>query len=231
MIHKAFRCEFYFIRHGESVSNANPGFAAGVDFDAPLTEKGYRQARLLGERLKRENARFDRVYSSTLQRAIQTTETMLEAMGQPGRSFEKVEEIIEQQIEGWRGMLSDEVFTDEMIAYMRGKGAHFVPPEGESLRMVERRVSGWIEDEIIYNQELVSRPQDLKIAVVGHGAASRCMFHYIMGFDESHIWRIVLDNCSISRFRFGKGGWAPVCINDSSHIYADGMDGETAVTP
>ena len=36
MIHKDFQCEFYFIRHGESTSNARPGYAADADFNAPL---------------------------------------------------------------------------------------------------------------------------------------------------------------------------------------------------
>ena len=87
MIHKDFQCEFYFIRHGESTSNATPGFAAGVDFDSPLTSKGLEQARLLGQRLKAEDVRFDRVYSSSLTRAVQTTETMLQAMGEADRDF------------------------------------------------------------------------------------------------------------------------------------------------
>ena len=87
MIHKDFSCEFYFIRHGESQSNATPGFVAGVNYDAPLTDRGFAQARLLGRRLRREGARFDRVYSSSMTRTVQTTETMLEAMGDPGRDF------------------------------------------------------------------------------------------------------------------------------------------------
>ena len=85
MIHERFQCEFYFIRHGESLSNATPGFAAGVNFDAPLTPAGVEQARALGRRLKQENVRFDRVYSSSLTRAIQTTEAMLSGMGEADR--------------------------------------------------------------------------------------------------------------------------------------------------
>ena len=104
MIHKDFQCEFYFIRHGESTSNATPGFAAGVDFDSPLTPRGLEQSRLLGQRLKEEGVRFDRVYSSSLRRAVQTTETMLQAMGEANKDFPKTDAIIERQIPGWRGV-------------------------------------------------------------------------------------------------------------------------------
>ena len=63
MIHKDFNCEIYFIRHGQSESNATPGLAAGANFDAPLTEIGHQQAKLLGKRFKTDNVNFDKVYS------------------------------------------------------------------------------------------------------------------------------------------------------------------------
>ena len=68
---------------GESVSNSIPGYVVGQDANSPLTDKGWLQARLLGRRFARERPEFDRIYSSTMTRAIQTTEAMLESMGQP----------------------------------------------------------------------------------------------------------------------------------------------------
>jgi probable phosphoglycerate mutase len=220
LIHEHFQCEFYFIRHGESKSNSAPGFVAGVDFDSPLTDLGVTQARLLGERLKEEEITFDRVYSSSLVRAVQTAKTMMEAMGQGSRPFTRVDALIEQQMPGWRGARVEEVYTPEVLAYMRAKASHFVPPDGESQRMVQRRVAGWLEDEIIYDEELVSKEQSLTVAIVGHGAATKCLLHYIMGFDEGLITKMALDNCSITRFLFDREGWTPLCINDSYHISA-----------
>ena len=74
-------------------------------------------------------------------------------MGESGRDFPRVDDIIEQQMPGWRGVPVEEVYTPENLVYIRSKGAHFVPPDGESLRMVQRRMSNWLEDEIIYNEE------------------------------------------------------------------------------
>lgn len=219
MIHKDFRCEFYFIRHGESESNATPGFAAGANFDAPLTDLGEAQATALGERLREEGISFDLVYSSSLVRAIRTARLMLDAMGEPDRDYPKVDDIIEQQIPGWRGVPIEEVNTPENRAYALEKGQlDFVPPQGESLRMVQRRLSGWLEREIIYNEDLTSVPQDLTVAVVGHGTASRCLFHYIMGFTDSLLSRVAIENTSISRFIFDSKGWAVVKLNDASHL-------------
>ena len=218
MIHTDFRCEFYFIRHGESESNATPGFAAGTNFDAPLTDLGATQATLLGKRLRAEGIEFDLVYSSSLDRAIKTARLMLDAMGEPERDYPKVDDIIEQQIPGWRGVPVEEVHTPENRVYMLEKGPDFVPPQGESLRMVQRRVSGWLEREIIYNESLTSEPQNLRVAVVGHGTASRCLFQYIMGFRDSMLSRMAIDNTSISRFVFDRRGWSVVRLNDASHL-------------
>ena len=218
MIHRDFRCEFYFIRHGESESNATPGFAAGTNFDAPLTDLGAAQATLLGERLRAEGIKFDLVYSSSLVRAIRTARLMLDAMGEPERDYPKVEAIMEQQMPGWRGVPIEEVNTPEIMLYRAAKGPDFVPPQGESLRMVQRRISGWLEREIIYNESLASKPQDLTIAVVGHGQSSRCLFQYIMGFRDSLLMQLAIDNTSVSRFIFDSRGWSVVRLNDASHL-------------
>ena len=221
LIHDNFQCELYFIRHGESESNATPGLAAGTNFDAPLTEKGVGQARLVGRRLRSDGVAFDRVYSSSLTRTVQTTEAMLDGLGEKGRSFTRVDAIIEQQVPGWRGVPIEEAMTPTVQALMGRKGMDFAGPQGESMRTVQRRVTTWLEDELIYNQDLVASEQSLTVASVGHGNSGRCMFQYIMGFDERMAWRVAVDNCSISRFLFDKNGWAVVSLNDSSHIGVD----------
>lgn len=223
MIHKNFRCEFYFIRHGESESNATPGLAAGANYDSALTDRGVKQARLLGSRLKREGVKFDRVYSSSLDRARKTARYMLDTMGETERDVPAVDALVEQKAMGWRGVPVEEVFTPENVAYIMSKGADFIPPQGESLRMVRRRVSGWVESEIIYNEELVSSHRELTVAVVGHGTASRCLFQYIMGFNDALLGRVALDNTSISRFVFDRNGWSVVRLNDASHLMEEAV--------
>ena len=102
MIHQNFECEFYFIRHGQSESNALSD-RTSLNPDTSLTRKGFAQARLLGERLKQDSITFDKVYSSSMIRTVQTTQTMLDAMGEPDKEFVRVDAIVEQQSEGWRG--------------------------------------------------------------------------------------------------------------------------------
>ena len=217
MIHQNFECEFYFIRHGQSESNAIPD-RTSLNPDTSLTDKGFAQARLLGERSKQDGITFDKVYCSSLLRTVQTTQTMLKAMGEEDKAFDRVDAIVEQRTTGWRGLRTEDLLTPELLAYMRAKASHFVPPQGESYRMVQRRYASWLEDEILYNDDLTSGPKSLRIAIVGHGAATRCILHYILGFDEQFIWKTALDNTSICRFRFNREGWFPVCINDTAHL-------------
>ena len=44
MIHDNVEFDFYFIRHGESLSNITPGIVAGATFDAPMTHRGPKPA-------------------------------------------------------------------------------------------------------------------------------------------------------------------------------------------
>ena len=48
----------FFIRHGQSESNVNESMAAGMNYDAPLTDLGKKQAEALGERFKRDGIYF-----------------------------------------------------------------------------------------------------------------------------------------------------------------------------
>jgi len=221
MIHENYKCDFYFIRHGQSESNATPGLAAGENYDAPLTDLGIRQATALGKRLRKLRIGFDRIFSSSLTRAVQTTNAMLFGMEENDKTFELVDEIIEQQIKGWRGVPISEAITPEVEISRAIKGKDFVAPGGESIREVQRRASNWIENEFIYNRDFCSRPVSSRIAVIGHGNTSRAIFQYIMGFDERLIYRLGIDNTSISRFIFDSGGWSVACLNDKAHLEGD----------
>ncbi len=217
MIHENVQFDLYFIRHGESENNITPGIAAGANFDAPMTERGHQQAISLGQRLGRLGVKFDRIYSSTLVRAVQTTEGMLKGMGLEGAHFDRVPQIIERQIPAWRGKLADDVWSTELRFISAEKGKWFQPADGESERAVERRAGNWLEDEVLYNSEWNDKPGNHTIAIVSHGITMKALLHYITNWDNVFIRRTEIHNTSISRFRFGKSGWSIVSINDYAH--------------
>jgi 2,3-bisphosphoglycerate-dependent phosphoglycerate mutase len=70
-----------FLRHGESVGNAEDRFQGHADF--PLTAKGQAQARALAERWLAEGMRFDRCLASPLLRARETAEIVTSVLNVP----------------------------------------------------------------------------------------------------------------------------------------------------
>jgi broad specificity phosphatase PhoE len=144
---------------------------------------------------------------------------MLKGMGVTDARFQRVGDIIERQVPAWRGRLASEVLTPEVLLLSAEAGKWFQPADGESFRVVERRASNWLEDELLFNPAWAERPGSHRIAIIAHGETLRCLFHYIMGFDHGLIPRIQLDNTSVSRFRFDRRGWTVNSINDAAHTY------------
>src|SRR5690348_7568220 len=66
--------QLYLIRHGETHSNRERRFQGQLD--VPLSPTGQAQAHALGRWLARRPVRFGALYSSDLQRAAQTAETV-----------------------------------------------------------------------------------------------------------------------------------------------------------
>jgi broad specificity phosphatase PhoE len=75
------RYHIVFLRHGESVGNAEDRFQGQYDF--PLTETGQAQVRALAERWRAEGVAFDLAVSSPLMRARQTAEAITDALDIP----------------------------------------------------------------------------------------------------------------------------------------------------
>jgi probable phosphoglycerate mutase len=63
----------FLVRHGESEANA-AGVAQGSGLKSDLTEKGRSQAKQTGEFFKLKHIKFDKVYSSTSSRAVETAD-------------------------------------------------------------------------------------------------------------------------------------------------------------
>ena len=72
------RYTFTFLRHGESVGNAESRRQGQMDY--PLNDTGRAQARALAERWLREKMTFDKIFASPLARARETAEILAEAL-------------------------------------------------------------------------------------------------------------------------------------------------------
>lgn len=212
------------IRHGQSVFNTTPD-RMGQFSDTPLTEKGQEQARKLNIRFVKEQRRFDAVFSSDYLRAHDTAKIALDRIY-------KIEDIKlspalrEYSAGDWNGASRAKELTPEVRLRMGLLNSGFLPPNGESMHMVERRASQWLEDNILYNKNMIAeatkrrdnKQKPLKLAVFSHGMTIKCLLHYVMGFDQSFIWKLTLENTAICKLHFGAEGWRLLTINDHAHL-------------
>lgn len=210
------------IRHGQSEVNVDPD-RMGQGADVPLTAKGKRQARALHNRFLLEGQYFDRIYSSDYTRAFDTAQIVKGDTSQPIIIYE---DLREYSAGDWTDQSRKEVLTPEIKLRMGYLNMGFLPPNGESLNQVERRVSTWVEEAIMYNKEMIELAKwkkennhpPINIACFTHGMTIKTFLHYIMGYDKSIAWKIVISNTSITRLHFGKEGWWVCSINDCAHL-------------
>ena len=196
--------KLYLIRHGRQCSKL-----CNVDVD--LSEEGYRQASLLGERLFRE--KIQAVYSSSLLRAVETA--------QAANLYWNVEHFIRPEL-GEISFGDMEGMSDEEIAVVykdfkdqQGRMEEDLPYQGgECACDVVRRA------EPVF-MEMVRSGYD-RIAVVTHGGVIRSMTAHYLGIPMAR-WRILgtsLENCSITQLDWDEenGRFLLERFNDYAHL-------------
>lgn len=173
------------IRHGETA--ANTGGVWHGSTDTPLSERGRRQARRVGEHLLESGETFSHIYSSPLVRARHTAEAIDAGLGlgvaqEPGLS--------EYDLGSWEGKTYKELHKDYHLWERMKQDPDFAPHGGESPRqVVERYVSALTR--------IAHAHPGKRVIVVGHGGAfSMALAHLIEGSYTS--WGRVMDNCAVS---------------------------------
>ena len=176
--------KIYLIRHGRQSSKL-----CNVNVD--LSEEGFRQAALVGERLFPE--KIQAVYSSDLIRAVQTA--------QAANLYRNVEHMVRPDLReisfgDMEGMSDGEIAVKyrDFKLQMEKMEEDLPYPGGECAADVVHRALPVFE-------ELVNSGYE-RVAVVTHGGVIRSMAAYYLGLDLAK-WRILgksLENCSITEF-------------------------------
>ena len=218
MRHKNYSCTLYLIRHAESEMNVKNYLVGGQSLDSILTQKGIEQANSLGQRLKKENTKIDFAYSSLAKRAYDTARISLGYLNYPLEKIIQIPELNELSQGNWEGYERNVVYNKDNLLYMNRKKSTFSPPNGESQKQVERRVSSWIEDNFIYNDEFVKNNNHKTIAIYSHGLAIKTFLRHVMNFDQHFVYYMLCENTSISEIVFNEKDWFVKRINDYAHI-------------
>lgn len=164
--------QLVLIRHGQSEWNLENRFTGWIDI--PLSEQGEEEARKAGEKIK--GFKFDKVYTSVLQRAIKTYEIAAETAGFNNLPIEKDKALNERMYGDLQGLNKDDTrkkFGAEQVHIWR-RSYDIAPPNGESLKDTAERVLPYWHSHI---------EPDLKagknILVVAHGNSLRALIMHL----------------------------------------------------
>lgn len=178
-----------FVRHGQSVANAE-GWLAGR-LDTPLTARGAAEADAM--RRVVEGEALGRAFASDLSRARRTAQRML-----VGRDIPLVcTPALRERCSGaWTRRRLADLAGEPVDQLLRGWTTR--PPGGETLLQVATRAAAW----------LATVDEDVETLVVAHGALIRAL---IGGLDDTPRERIghwQPRNCELVQRRISVGTWA-----------------------
>lgn len=139
--------ELILLRHGQSQWNLENRFTGWVD--VPLSPKGEDEARAAGEKLRGRT--IDKLYTSTLQRAIHTADLALGTAGIRVPAVERDAALNERMYGDLQGLNKAEAakeFGDDQVHIWR-RSFDVPPPGGESLKDTAARVIPYWEAHIL----------------------------------------------------------------------------------
>jgi len=246
--------ELYYIRHGQSVNNAHwkePGYREHPD--APLTEAGVEQARLLSEHVRAKDAlegdsrddnlnrrgyRFSRLYTSLVARAVATSAPLARATGTPWAAWKEIHEV---------GGIFGRDETETLVELPGHPRSFFERNYPELALPAALGEAGWWNRPFETDEErqpradrffreLLERHGDRegrepeRVAIVSHGG----FFNHLMRAMLELPWRqgapgreawFILNNCSISRFDIRKDGIMIQYLNRVDYLPDDLVTG------
>lgn len=190
------------LRHGESVSNADPERTALPEAVGDrLTQIGRDQADVAGRWLSGQS--FDRLVSSPMGRARETAEIVA---GHTGHSIEIDEGIHELRESAEYLELSPEEQKLRRWSVWMSRHGHdpdYAPKGGESFNTVVGRVTA-------FKRRLEEASADATILAVSHGIFARFfLMHSILeqkfrAEDVHRLWHLRTVNCGLSAFDHGE---------------------------
>lgn len=165
------------IRHGLSQWNLENLFAGWVD--VPLAARGAEDAKKVPDVLR--DLKFDRAYTSLLQRAQNTLSTVLEGLGQSGIPIVKTEALNERHYGDLQGLNKADMIAKhgaEQVKLWR-RSFSTRPPNGESIEDCTKRVTPYFQNEIMPH---VAAGET--VIVAAHGNSLRPIFRLLDGLDD-----------------------------------------------
>ncbi len=175
----------YLLRHGEIDKPVPRRFLGQTDL--PLSDKGIRQAMVLGEHLA--SIAFTHVFSSPLQRAVQTAALV---SGRTADSITPLAALMEINLGAWEGLTVAEVHSRFPGAYeQRGLDLEkFRPMQGESF--------GDLADRCFPALLALAEDHRGPLLIVAHAGVNRVVLSQLLHQPLQRLLEIPQDYCGVN---------------------------------
>ena len=198
--------ELYLVRHGQTDWNKMCRFQGRTNTE--LNENGINAAVALGKRLATEGVRFERIYSSPLNRAFTTAGLICkEIYKDDDYEIIKDDRIVEISFGTAEGIeYKDWYNTDNPRKNFFDKPGEYVPPEGgESFPEICELTKAFCINEI---EPLYKDFAGKRILVVAHGACLASLMCYLDGRSVDTFWGNGLKgNCEETVYLYDGKSW------------------------
>jgi alpha-ribazole phosphatase len=195
-------------RHGETDHNLNHRYQGQMD--VPLNQTGVLQAQQLAKRLSTE--KIDIIISSDLSRTVETAEAICALQPNPPaiQTDPRWRELSFGKWEGLNHKEIEEQWPDEAKAWYADI-VHSVPPGGESLLQLSKRVGEALQD-------LKSAHRDGTVLLVTHSGVIQNLMCLILGVELKRYWQFRVLQASLTIIRFHEAGGVVELFNERSHL-------------
>ena len=174
--------DFTLVRHGQSDWNKKNLFTGWENPD--LTSKGIDEAHATGLLLKKQSKIYSYLFTSLLDRAINTANIIIEELDLNGINVVRDEALNERDYGELTGLNKDdarEKWGEDQVHIWR-RSFDIPPPGGESLKDTADRVIPYYENKI-----LPLLFEDNNILVSAHGNSLRALVMHIEGLSSEEI--------------------------------------------
>jgi len=195
------------VRHGQTEMNAHGVYRGRINVS--LSARGIEEARAMGRVL--EKAQLDLIYSSPLNRAIETAREI--ASFHPGIAVETAEEFTDMNFGKWQGLSVPEVemrFPESYRIWVRRPDQADIAC-GENLRVVRKRALAGLK-------RIVSLRPEATVVVVSHGVVNKVLLCALLGAPVGAFWHVKQDNGALNLLEYSSLGAKVFLMNYVCHL-------------
>jgi alpha-ribazole phosphatase len=200
--------KLFLTRHGQTDWNIARRFQGHSN--TPLNEVGRKQAAALADRMSAQ--KIDAIYSSDLQRAMETANTIVQMSGcNPDLHLDlRLREI---NFGDWEGLTYNEIKEKypEVLLARENDIYKNAPPNGEALEQLCARVQSMLD-------ELYANHKDQTVLIVTHGGVSQILLCLALKLNPTMYWQFHLSTASLSEISFYPDGALLNLMNDTCHL-------------